>query len=479
MSNLAVVNFAVGGSLVVSGKTTLGESLSSSSSASFQGLSTSNFNATGLSTFNNFLPTSIVTPTSLFQLTTKIYVDAQDGELNKKISDQKIYIDDADTALGTKITDQKTYTDDNISPINTFLFGGVSKSTGNYNISTGVSTTPELTTGNGNTVFGKYILSISPLCSNNTCFGQYILQNFNPSVNTGANVCFGGTIMQSLTTGISNVGVGNNVLGQMITSQQNTALGNLAGIRILGDFNTLLGANTGQAVGDAKTYSKSTALGYNAVISGSNQVVLGTVLETVICPNILSVASSISSSTLSVSSAIASTAVNIGSIINSGGISCALGSYFNGIVTSSLRVLNYESGATIQTRVFSSRNATLTNTVVNSTVATEIFGVNFTPKSSNSSIYATFDCYSNVSGTGTDTFQSRLLIGSTQCGFKDISFSNDNRNHSIILFPISGHCLNTVLTPIRVIVDASRIIASNNLNIQGPAWSLYITEIQN
>jgi hypothetical protein len=112
MSNLAVVNFSVGGTLTISGKTTFAETVLSSSSASFQGLSTSNFNATGLSTFNSFLPTSTKTPTSLFQFTTKIYVDTEDAALDKKISDQKIYIDEADTALGKRITDQKTYIDE-------------------------------------------------------------------------------------------------------------------------------------------------------------------------------------------------------------------------------------------------------------------------------------------------------------------------------------------------------------------------------
>jgi hypothetical protein len=139
-SNLAVVNFTVGGTLVVSGKTTLAETVLSSSSVDIQGLSTTSLNATGTSTFTK-LPTSSQTPTLDNQLTTKVYVDTADSVINKRITDtdadqriyidasynalnkritdtdgdQRIYIDEQDTKLDTKITDtdsaQKTYID--------------------------------------------------------------------------------------------------------------------------------------------------------------------------------------------------------------------------------------------------------------------------------------------------------------------------------------------------------------------------------
>jgi hypothetical protein len=119
-SNLAVVNFSVGGTLSISGKTTLVETVLSSSTASFQGLSTTSLNTTGTSTFNGSLPTSTQTPTLDSQLTTKIYVDTADTTLNTRITNidasQRTYIDTQDTALDTRITDtdsiQKTYIDD-------------------------------------------------------------------------------------------------------------------------------------------------------------------------------------------------------------------------------------------------------------------------------------------------------------------------------------------------------------------------------
>jgi hypothetical protein len=108
-SNLAVINFAVGGTLTVSGKIALTETVLSSSTASFQGLSTTSLTTTGTSTINGSLPTSTQTPTLDSHLTTKIYVDTTDGVVNKRITDtdpdQGIYIDASYNALNKRITD--------------------------------------------------------------------------------------------------------------------------------------------------------------------------------------------------------------------------------------------------------------------------------------------------------------------------------------------------------------------------------------
>jgi hypothetical protein len=124
-SNLAVINFTVGGTLVVSGKTTLVETVLSSSSVDIQGLTTTTLNVTGTSTFTK-LPTSSQTPTLDSQLTTKIYVDTADGVVNKRITDtdadQRIYIDGSYNALNKRITDtdadQKIYIDASYNALN-------------------------------------------------------------------------------------------------------------------------------------------------------------------------------------------------------------------------------------------------------------------------------------------------------------------------------------------------------------------------
>jgi hypothetical protein len=125
-SNLSVINFSVGGTLTISGKTTLAETVLSSASADIQGLTTTNLNATGTSTFT-LLPTSSQTPTLDNQLTTKLYVDTSDGVVNKRITDtdtaQKKYIDDADTVLDNRITtvdnSRKTYIDNGDKALDT------------------------------------------------------------------------------------------------------------------------------------------------------------------------------------------------------------------------------------------------------------------------------------------------------------------------------------------------------------------------
>jgi hypothetical protein len=132
-SNLAVINFAVGGTLVVSGKTTLSETVLSSSTASFQGVSTTSLTTTGNSTFTE-LPTSSKTPTLDNQLTTKVYVDTADGVVNKRITDtdadQRIYIDGSYNALNKRITDtdsaQKTYIDASYNALDTSLTNKIS-----------------------------------------------------------------------------------------------------------------------------------------------------------------------------------------------------------------------------------------------------------------------------------------------------------------------------------------------------------------
>jgi hypothetical protein len=109
----------VGGTLSISGKTTLAESVLSSSSVDIQGLTTTSLNTTGTSTFTS-LPTSSQTPTLDNQLTTKIYVDTADSAQKTYIDEQdtvqKTYIDDADTVLDNRITSvdnsRKTYIDD-------------------------------------------------------------------------------------------------------------------------------------------------------------------------------------------------------------------------------------------------------------------------------------------------------------------------------------------------------------------------------
>jgi uncharacterized FlaG/YvyC family protein len=125
-SNLAVINFAIGETLTTTGKTTLADTLLSSSSASFQGLSTTDLDATGKSTFNTSLPKSIKTPTLDAELTTKTYVDNAETNLDKRITDNdtavKHYTDllynELNDRVSTNDTDVRFYIDASYNELN-------------------------------------------------------------------------------------------------------------------------------------------------------------------------------------------------------------------------------------------------------------------------------------------------------------------------------------------------------------------------
>jgi hypothetical protein len=75
----------------------------------------------------------------------------------------------------------------------------------------------------------------------------------------------------------------------------NVALGYLAGNALTtGTFNTAIGAN---AFSTGSTFNFSTAVGYNAQPTGSNQVVIGTNMETVVIPGGVNVTGNITTNT--------------------------------------------------------------------------------------------------------------------------------------------------------------------------------------
>jgi hypothetical protein len=103
--------------------------------------------------------------------------------------------------------------------------------------------------------------------------------NYNTVVSNGlsnntsgaANTAVGLSVLQNNVVGNNNSGVGLNSL-QNTTGSNNTGIGcNSGTANTTGSNNTYLGYNTTTGAG----YSNSTAIGYNAAITGSNQIVLG------------------------------------------------------------------------------------------------------------------------------------------------------------------------------------------------------------
>ena len=145
--------------------------------------------------------------------------------------------------------------------------------TGGYNTSVGYLANSLDTSGNSNTAIGCNALKNNTIGVNNTAIGKDSMISYNPSTSAGLNVAVGENSGFALTNGTNNVCVGYNTARGMSTGSYNTAIGDSA------FYN--------------QNWSNSTAIGYNAQPTANNQVVLGTAAETVICPNSLSVASSL------------------------------------------------------------------------------------------------------------------------------------------------------------------------------------------
>ena len=154
--------------------------------------------------------------------------------------------------------------------------------------------------GNDNSAFGAYSLYNSNSTSNNTAVGSNSLFFNTIGVN---NTAIGAGSICNNTTGSLNTAVGSSALEGTIgvsvgdknvavgaqglfnnTGNLNTALGAYAGLANTSQINnTFLGALTDLSSNNL-AYTNSTALGYNAKIDASNQIVLGTSSEKVKIP---------------------------------------------------------------------------------------------------------------------------------------------------------------------------------------------------
>jgi hypothetical protein len=143
-----------------------------------------------------------------------------------------------------------------------------SNTTGSYNIATGSSSLFTNVSGSNNTAYGYRTLRLST-GSNNTAVG-------GGSSSTE-------TVLGRNTTGSNNTAVGYVTLTKITTGSNNTAVGQSSGsvALVTGSNNTLLGSGANTTV----DCSNSTALGAGASVTGSNQIVLGTVNESVYIPN--------------------------------------------------------------------------------------------------------------------------------------------------------------------------------------------------
>ena len=177
----------------------------------------------------------------------------------------------------------------------------LSLTSGSNNTSVGTSCMAALTTGNNNSAFGAEIMSYTNTgqyslpsnMSDNVCLGYRSLQNVGQlgGISPNSNTAIGNFALNA-----DNGGYGTNCL----YGSNNSALGYKSGTRISqgSNNNTLIGAFA-DAYLATQSYQYSTALGSGAIITASNQIVLGTATETVYMLNNVNIGYSTSHATTS------------------------------------------------------------------------------------------------------------------------------------------------------------------------------------
>ncbi len=165
--------------------------------------------------------------------------------------------------------------------------------TGAQNTAVGENSMTQVTTGNYNTTVGADSQSENTTGTANTTFGHDAMTGSHPVVGSAAS-CAGGpftgyTAYNNTTVGegsycTATTGYDNTIIGYqsgvgLQSGIANTYVGTYAGnISTMGlgnnNYDTFLGASTGFNFAD-QSYSNSTAIGYQAVVTASNQMVFG------------------------------------------------------------------------------------------------------------------------------------------------------------------------------------------------------------
>jgi hypothetical protein len=145
--------------------------------------------------------------------------------------------------------------------------------TGGNNTAVGVGALAANISSASNTAVG-YSACINSTAANNTGIGAYAL---GIAVNTGhENTAIGVSALSATTSAVGNTAIGYNAGAAATTGGGNTLVGYTAGAvgtNVVTSTNcTLLGMNAQQS---SDGLTNSTALGYGAVVTASNQVVIG------------------------------------------------------------------------------------------------------------------------------------------------------------------------------------------------------------
>ena len=144
------------------------------------------------------------------------------------------------------------------------------------NLAVGNGALAAITSGAANLGIGYQALNLDTTGSSNLAIGYTALA---ANVTTNSNVAVGDAALTADTAGF-NIGVGTQALGSNVGGAANTAIGYQAGYtttagnaNVSGNNNTWVGFDSGP--GTSSQLSNATAIGYEALNTASNQVVLG------------------------------------------------------------------------------------------------------------------------------------------------------------------------------------------------------------
>ncbi|GAB4048006.1 tail fiber domain-containing protein [Spirosoma litoris] len=145
-----------------------------------------------------------------------------------------------------------------------------SNTTGANNTASGAGALQKNTTGYENTAVGSNASATNTTGYSNIAVGTDALYN---NLDGHDNTAFGGSALLNNTSGPGNMASGNLALRLNTTGANNTASGTIAlQNNTTGSYNTALGYNSGPSTGNL---NNATAIGANAIVNASNQIVLG------------------------------------------------------------------------------------------------------------------------------------------------------------------------------------------------------------
>jgi NDP-sugar pyrophosphorylase family protein len=251
------------GNLAVTGSVSIGNSISINNS---------------ISVSNNIGMSGIINQMSAVPLSGGfIYVQILSADANKAISQ----VATLNTLLvsGTTPTYGGSYVVLGNTVTNTVLAGPTNYITGNIIGQYETNLNGNLTVGGNSNLNSNVIIAGNLTTGYDAFINNMIVGSGKSDVVTNTLIGGGSALQSTNTSGTQNTAIGYGTLNNIVSGYQNTAIGYNAGSLTSGTNQssygiTFLGTSTGtNSVGSV--YSYSTAVGFGATITDSNQVVLG------------------------------------------------------------------------------------------------------------------------------------------------------------------------------------------------------------